>query len=164
MANILDLAKGKPIESNYGIKRQRLIRQSRVRSVFTPRTPIKDGSLFSGRESEVQKLLEYITTPGLHALLYGDRGVGKSSLANIVTDLILKGFYPQCYRKSCSSDDTFETVFEEPLHEAGYIKGSTTTEKSGSSGIDGTASIGIATLKVGSHREEKLTIMGPYEL
>ncbi|MEO8629363.1 MAG: hypothetical protein ABI612_14865 [Betaproteobacteria bacterium] len=65
----------------FGLRRERRIIKSGVRNIFTPRQTIHSVSLFFGREALVRKLIEQIDTPGQHALLYGDRGVGKSSLA-----------------------------------------------------------------------------------
>lgn len=77
-------------------------------------------SLFFGREDKVQKLLEHINTPGQHALLYGDRGVGKSSLANITAHLLLSQLLQgELYMKRCDSSTTFEAIVDEPLRGAG---------------------------------------------
>lgn len=73
----------------FGLARERKINASSVRKVFTPHEPIRDQQLFFGRQREVQSLIEQLNTPGQHALLFGDRGVGKSSLANVAADLIL---------------------------------------------------------------------------
>jgi putative ribosome biogenesis GTPase RsgA len=48
--------------------------------VFTPHTPVNLVELFLGRTEEVQSIVAQINTPGQHSLLFGDRGVGKSSL------------------------------------------------------------------------------------
>jgi energy-coupling factor transporter ATP-binding protein EcfA2 len=56
-------------------------------------------------------LIEQINTPGQHALLYGDRGVGKSSLANIASNLLLKHVARGAlYEKRCDSETTFEEI------------------------------------------------------
>jgi len=58
-------------------------RKARARSLFSPRTPIDTSELFSGRYSQVLKLNSVIAQAGAHAIIYGERGVGKTSLANI---------------------------------------------------------------------------------
>lgn len=55
-----------------------------VGKCFQPRTPITTRELFAGRWPEITKLGDVITQPGLHAIIYGDRGVGKTSLANVI--------------------------------------------------------------------------------
>lgn len=56
--------------------------------VFTPRTPISSRELFAGRRSEIQQLVDAVNEVGLHIVLYGERGVGKTSLANVVPNII----------------------------------------------------------------------------
>lgn len=52
--------------------------------VFRPATPVNQAELFSGRKDQVRKVVDAINQPGCHAILYGERGVGKTSLANIL--------------------------------------------------------------------------------
>lgn len=104
----------------FGLDRERRILESGIRSIFTPHQPIHSESLFFGREEQVQKLMEHINTPGQHALLYGDRGVGKSSLANVTARLLLKHLVQgELYTKRCDSSTTFEMLVMEPLKHAG---------------------------------------------
>jgi len=55
---------------------------------FQPRTPIANKDLFSGRWDEITKLADAIAQPGLHAVIYGERGVGKTSLANVIGPVV----------------------------------------------------------------------------
>ncbi len=77
------------MEDPFGIKKERLIKDSGVREIFTPNKPVNVVDLFFGRKELAKSIIESINTPGQHLLLYGDRGVGKSSLANI-TVLVLE--------------------------------------------------------------------------
>ncbi|MBP5857840.1 ATP-binding protein [Marivibrio halodurans] len=45
--------------------------------------PVDEERLFAGRTSQVRLLLETVFDRSKHAILFGERGVGKSSLANI---------------------------------------------------------------------------------
>ena len=54
-----------------------------ARELFSPRTPIDASGLFSGRFDQVLKLNSVIAQAGAHAIIYGERGVGKTSLANV---------------------------------------------------------------------------------
>lgn len=56
---------------------------SGVREVFTPHNPVTKQEYLHGRESVVSRIIKATNTPGQHALLYGDRGIGKTSVANI---------------------------------------------------------------------------------
>ncbi|MHC2552304.1 AAA family ATPase [Bradyrhizobium elkanii] len=51
--------------------------------LFTPGTAIKEQELFAGRKEQIAKLAQRIRLSGGHAVIYGERGVGKSSLVNI---------------------------------------------------------------------------------
>jgi Cdc6-like AAA superfamily ATPase len=45
--------------------------------------PIDEEDLFAGRSPEVAKILESVLTKSKHVVLYGERGVGKTSLSNV---------------------------------------------------------------------------------
>jgi hypothetical protein len=62
----------------------RLQRLTLVGEAFTPGGPVDTYSLFSGRTGKLQDVLGAIAQRGQHVALYGERGVGKTSLANIV--------------------------------------------------------------------------------
>lgn len=98
---------------------ERRLNESGVRNVFTPHTPINQESLFRGRSSEVQQILSTLNTPGQHVLLFGDRGVGKSSLANIASSKLIKITGKELIIKRCSKSDTFVSIFEEVLMKCG---------------------------------------------
>ena len=49
---------------------------------FTPGSPIDEVQLFAGRAVQISQMVETVFQRGQHAVLYGERGVGKSSLAN----------------------------------------------------------------------------------
>lgn len=57
---------------------------ARVGEVFTPSHPVSVEAVFAGRESQRQRLRRAILEPGRHAVIYGTRGVGKTSLAHVV--------------------------------------------------------------------------------
>src|SRR3989442_2618329 len=98
----------------FGLKREGRIIRSGVRDHFTPHKPINSEKLFFGRQAEVQRLLECMTTPGLHALLFGERGVGKSSLANITLHLLLSKLAKgKSLLVRCDSLSTFSSVATE---------------------------------------------------
>ena len=62
-------------------------RLTRVAQAFTPSAPIDDLELFAGRLQQVQVVVNAVVQKGQHVALYGERGVGKTSLANILGDL-----------------------------------------------------------------------------
>lgn len=50
--------------------------------VFTPGAPIRLSAFFVGRSEQMQDLLDFTTRPGLHPIVIGSRGVGKTSLVH----------------------------------------------------------------------------------
>ena len=51
---------------------------------FKPATPIDNVSLFCGRVRQRQTVVDAINQSGQHVVLYGERGVGKTSLAKML--------------------------------------------------------------------------------
>ena len=54
-----------------------------VFEVFTPGPPINELAMFAGRRTVIQRLQDITIERGRHAIIYGERGVGKTSLAGI---------------------------------------------------------------------------------
>ncbi|MFZ6182653.1 AAA family ATPase [Nannocystis pusilla] len=88
---------------------ERVISESGIREIFTPSHPIFSPTFFYGRKEQVGMLLSQINTPGQHSLLFGNRGVGKSSLANFVSGLSSR----KAITLRCDSHTTFQQLAEE---------------------------------------------------
>ncbi|MFP1734047.1 ATP-binding protein [Lonsdalea quercina] len=58
------------------------LKKEDVNKYYTPSTPISNPEYLKGRDVEVESILDNLTVPGRHCMIYGDRGIGKSSLAN----------------------------------------------------------------------------------
>lgn len=52
---------------------------------FSPSAPIDVEALFAGRIELMQQTIDVCNQKGQHAILFGERGVGKTSLSNILT-------------------------------------------------------------------------------
>ena len=79
--------------------------------VFNPNTPVNEKDLFSGRTIQIRRVADVVFQRGQHALIFGERGVGKTSLANV-----LQGFLPSARsllvtRINCDTTDTFTSVW-----------------------------------------------------
>ncbi len=57
-------------------------------NVFRPRTPVSTKTLFAGRWEQMTTIADAISQPGLHIVIFGERGVGKSSLANVIAPVL----------------------------------------------------------------------------
>jgi Cdc6-like AAA superfamily ATPase len=84
-----------------------------VQQLFTPAAPINEADLFAGRLEQIRRLIEAVSERGRHAVLYGERGVGKTSLATTFHMLIQRAISRQVYpiRKPASPTDTFSSLW-----------------------------------------------------
>ena len=96
------------------LEQAELIRvHNQLGTLFNPSGPVSERELFAGRIEQIGRVIEAIAQVGQHVVLYGERGVGKTSLAGLIHD-----FWDDIRRESlyvvrynCDSDDTFETVW-----------------------------------------------------
>jgi Cdc6-like AAA superfamily ATPase len=63
---------------------ERLAKIYEAGKVFTPSAPIDDYALFAGRQKEIKKVVSAVSQKGQHIVVYGERGVGKTSLTNVL--------------------------------------------------------------------------------
>src|SRR5579859_1747540 len=82
-----------------------------VGRVFTPSSPISTLELFSGRQQEIRRISDAINSVGKHAIIYGDRGVGKTSLATILKALFTEHPAIRVGKANCEPKDTFASVW-----------------------------------------------------
>ena len=87
---------------------------------FTPTRPIGLPELLSGRIPLLRRLLRDIVTPAQHVLLYGDRGVGKTSIAKVLAILAQEDDQPAGRRSivvSCDSNDNYGSIWRKVFQE-----------------------------------------------
>lgn len=87
-------------------------RITQANQVFTPGFPVSQKDLFAGRMEQLQRVVDALGSPGRHPVLFGQRGVGKTSLANILGQ-VLKNLL--AVKVSCDGTDTFATVWNRVL-------------------------------------------------
>lgn len=85
-----------------------------LNNAFSPVSPIKRKDLFFGRRMQLELIVDAINEVGQHAILHGERGVGKTSLANIMYDSITN-LYP--VKVTCNREDEFKTLWERAFTE-----------------------------------------------
>lgn len=86
----------------------------RLREAFTPTRPKHDVSLFSGRYKQMQRIIAAIEEERAHVVIYGERGSGKTSLANVLSIKAEEAGY-FVLRFACSSELGFEDIFRSLL-------------------------------------------------
>jgi Cdc6-like AAA superfamily ATPase len=91
-------------------KVQRIVQLAQI---FTPAAPVRDVDLFAGRNTQVMECISDIFQPGLHIAIYGERGVGKTSLANVLPKIIQEAERPglKAVRVDCNTADTFSSLW-----------------------------------------------------
>lgn len=134
------------------MQREVKILQSGVREYFTPHHPIDAVSQFRGRYEEVERCVSALSTPGQHMVIFGERGVGKSSLANVACDLLLTELIGAVSKFLCSSADSFSDLWGRILADLGHpglLAGESTERNEGSkAGLD----IGFAKTGIDTHK------------
>jgi AAA domain-containing protein len=122
--------------------------QQKTREVFTPYAPITTPEFFIGRLAQIEQLVNQLRSPGRHAALFGDRGVGKTSLASVIP-FFLKLNVDQVYYIRCTSDTRAEDLLKDILIKTGKeFKGvarATSTEKKKGLGINNVAAASRVT-------------------
>jgi Cdc6-like AAA superfamily ATPase len=88
-----------------------------VGKVFTPAAPIGVHQLFAGRIAQVSQVVDVINQSGQHAMLFGERGVGKTSLANVIAVTFGSGKKSLAVRKNCDTSDTYSSLWEKIFRE-----------------------------------------------
>ena len=78
---------------------------------FSPAAPVNTRDLFAGRLNEISRILNTINSRGLHAIIFGERGVGKTSLANFAK-LFLANDQGIVSMTNCNEGDTFESIWD----------------------------------------------------
>ena len=85
-------------------------------TAFTPGGPVKVLDLLKGRIDAINRCIASVGQAGQHAILYGERGVGKTSIAGLVHEIwgdIAKDqdmLLPVRY--NCESNDSFQAVWK----------------------------------------------------
>lgn len=90
-------------------------RIARANSVFTPGYPVQQRDLFSGRSQQLDRTIETLSAPGRHPVIFGQRGVGKTSLANILGQVLQQ---LTCVKVSCDGSDTFASIWNRVFYTA----------------------------------------------
>ncbi len=100
-----------------------------INQAFTPGAPIDSLDLFAGRRKQVQKVIGTIFQRGQHVVLFGERGVGKTSLARTLFDfLVLSGISNyQIARVNCAEGMDFETIWKNAFKQFVFTDGEAST-------------------------------------
>lgn len=82
----------------------------KLRNAFTPSQPVTDARMFAGRQAIMGTLIRSIEEQRLHAVIYGERGIGKTSLLHVLTQAARDAKYLVVY-VSCGAGSEFDETF-----------------------------------------------------
>ena len=82
----------------------------RLRDAFTPSQPVRDPTMLAGREELLTNMIRAIEDQRLHLVLFGDRGMGKTSLLHVLSNLASEARYIVHY-SSCDEGSDFSDIF-----------------------------------------------------
>jgi Cdc6-like AAA superfamily ATPase len=100
---------------------------TQVGKVFTPATPVGEETLFAGRWKQLRKVIDTINQPGQHALIFGERGVGKTSLANVISaKLKAPNTNILAPKVNCDSGDDYASLWRKILSQLDLIQNAPT--------------------------------------
>jgi hypothetical protein len=84
-------------------------------SIFTPGAPINEKDLFAGRSEQVEKIIDAVSQRGRHAILYGERGVGKTSLSNMISAFLANRLSFVISGTNCDISDSYSSLWAKAL-------------------------------------------------
>lgn len=90
---------------------------ARCQQAFRPFAPIDLPDFFKGRQTDVELLVSELGTPGRQVAIYGERGVGKTSLAQLAY-FFARFSDEHTYFVRCETGSTYDTVFGQVLVQA----------------------------------------------
>jgi hypothetical protein len=89
-----------------------------INEIFTPSSPVENIELFSGRKNELEEISQAIVEKGQHAVMFGPRGAGKTSLANMT-----RYFYEDLMvvKVTCNRNDDFKSIWDRALRKIIFV-------------------------------------------
>ncbi len=82
----------------------------KLRNAYTPSQPVLDRRMFAGRLGVLKAAIRSIEDQRLHLVIYGERGIGKTSLLHMLTSAAREARYIVVY-SSCSAASNFDETF-----------------------------------------------------
>jgi hypothetical protein len=92
---------------------------ARVGRVFSPGAPVDKYALFAGRRQQVADVFNAVNQRSQHVVLYGERGVGKTSLANVLGEIFADSSVGglNSGTVNCDRKDSFSTLWHKAFRE-----------------------------------------------
>lgn len=96
---------------------------AKVNQVFRPGAPVDKYELFAGRQVQVNDVLNAVFQPGRHVIIYGERGVGKTSLATVLSEVLNRSGLRllESGTINCDGSDNFSTLWHKIFREMSVV-------------------------------------------
>ncbi len=108
---------------------ERFYRSAVMNNCFSPGAPITRKTLFAGRSDQISRGISAVFQRGVHAIIFGERGAGKTSLANCLVDFIPNpGGKPEADptfltpRVNCTTGSTYESIWREVFSKISFAR------------------------------------------
>jgi len=88
-----------------------------IHEIFSPSAPVEVLELFAGRKAQLNSVGNAIQEKGQHAVIYGRRGAGKTSFANILNQAFTNIF---TVKVTGSRNDTYEDLWDRAVRKVKY--------------------------------------------
>ncbi|GAB4411776.1 MAG: hypothetical protein Kow00106_06170 [Anaerolineae bacterium] len=125
--------------------------------VFTPRSPVREIRFLQGRDDLIEDMRGALVHLGSAIVIYGERGVGKTSLAQLASEKLckelpsLQGIEPIYY--SVSESDTYQHILGAVLPRLGVDKIVTKVQTTSTAGEKSRLNLYVAELEDKEHTE-----------
>jgi Cdc6-like AAA superfamily ATPase len=87
-----------------------------ITEAFSPHSPIDAEELFAGRIDILNDIIDAVFQKGCHAIIYGERGVGKTSFANILRDKVFAtAKYLKIIKRNCTTNHDYKLIWRHVL-------------------------------------------------
>ena len=88
---------------------QDVMARLKLRDAFTPAQPVSNSRRLAGRKEVLQSLIRSLEDQRLHVVLYGERGIGKTSLLRVLSELAEEAQYVVRHT-SCGESTGFDAL------------------------------------------------------
>jgi Cdc6-like AAA superfamily ATPase len=90
-----------------------------IASHFRPSAPVESFDLFAGRTAQIRDVVATVMQPGRHAMIFGERGVGKTSLVKVSADFLSQGHthFTNSGTINCDQSDDFDSIWRKVFRE-----------------------------------------------
>ena len=110
----------------------------RIATSFSPSAPINKKA-FAGREAQINDVVSACMQRGQHVVIFGERGAGKTSLANALSQMLVSRFVmPDCGTINCDQTTTFASLWRAILSEIPISRNATNRSPAGPDRAQGT--------------------------